>query len=70
MVRSTHTRRLKVYNNEIREFGKFLQAHRQYLTRQQFKTLMGQSFTDHKAARKGLVKILNNQGYGVQLGRW
>lgn len=56
--------------NETDEAIKFIAAHKEYLTSQQFTTLRGQVLKGNTyAARKGLVKLLRRQGYEVHIGR-
>ena len=57
-------------NKEQKAAIDYLHAYKSFLTRQQFKTLRGQCFTDARAARKGLVKIIKRNGLKAELGRW
>ena len=50
---------------------KYLKAYNNQLTKQQYKTLRGQALGGNvKAARKGLVTILERKGLKANIGRW
>ena len=55
----------------MNDFIKYLNSYKNYLTKQQFKTLRGKALEgDILAVRKGLAKILNRQGATLRVGRW
>ena len=60
-----------VLDKQISEYIRYLDAYKQTLTKQQYKTLKGKlKQGDILAARKGLVTLLGRQGINASLGRW